>query len=152
MWNNNVLHDEVQLFIGACRSEGEKIYNSLYWIKEGRVEQYYDKSRLMPLVEYVPSWCKKIPCIGNSFLNNNEFSASVWGQDFNVDDGIILEPSICAELFFGKYLADDKTPDNAIALSIINDTVLDQFFYNLMLLWNSFKAIEQNQFRFHVGY
>ncbi len=156
LWCNNALHENVSLFIGACRRDRGKVYNSLYYIKEGCIAGCYDKSRLMPLVEYVPAWLKKIPGLCSLFLNDNEFCAVPCdGKLFHVSQECFCEPYICAEIFFGKMNTSQarvRLSDNTLILSILNDVVLEKQIQSLMLLWNSFQAIQWRQVRVHVGY
>jgi len=156
LWNNNALHDEVQLFIGASRSEGNKLFNSLYSIKEGRVQQCYDKQYLMPLAEYVPPWCAKIAWLNNLFLcNSNQFCAPLTPQPiFTFAKNVYCKPCICAELFFDKTAFYSTVSDNTVFILL---TLNDSLFAGkktglLMYLWTVFKAQELNTPFLYVGY
>lgn len=153
LWNNNALHDSVTLLLGACREEESKLYNSVYMIKNGKIQAWYDKSRLMPLVESVSRVFKKIPALSSLFLHDNEFCARETQQAcFEILPACFFEPYICAEIFFGKVCLYSKVSDNASILSITNDTVLSADAQFLMVLWNSLKALEWQRLFIYVGY
>jgi apolipoprotein N-acyltransferase len=153
MWNNNVLHDKVTLFIGACREEAGKFYNSVYMIERGAITAWYDKSRLMPFVEYMPQWYKRMPFLNKLFLHDNEFCARVdRGTMFKVTSTCIMEPYVCAELFFGKVSCANNVSDNAYVLSILNDVALSKSMQKLMMFWSVLKAVEWQRICLYVGY
>jgi len=156
LWNNNALHDEVQLFIGASRSAGDNLFNSLYLIKEGRVQHYYDKQYLMPLAEYVPRWCTTIAWLNNLFLcNSNPFCASSTPQPtLMLAKNVHCRPCICAELFFDKTTFYTDVSDNATFILLTLNDSLFTWKNNrlLMYLWTVFKAQELTTPFLYVGY
>lgn len=156
LWNNNALHDKVQLFIGASRCVGDSLFNSLYLIKEGRVQQYYDKQYLMPLVEYVPQWCTKIAWLNNLFLcNNNPFCEPSPSQPYFIfANNILCRPCICSDVLFDKKLLYANASHNAIFILLtLNDSILmRKNTHFLMFLWTIFKAQELNTPFLYVGY
>ena len=155
LWNNNALHDEVQLFIGASRTAENFLFNSLYLIKEGRVQQYYDKQNLMPLVEYVPQWCTKIVWLKNLFLCNNSFCEPSKPQHFFIfAKNVRCRPCICSDILFDKSSFYANVSYNAtFILLTLNDSILMQKnLHFLMFLWTIFKAQELNTPFLYVGY
>ncbi len=155
MWNNNILHDKVQLFIGACHKKKRKVFNSLYWIKNGKIKQIYDKSRLMPLAEYIPNAYKNISWLNHLFLGEKQVFSENKNNNivFKIEKTVTLEPYICAEIFFKKNNIPIQLPNDCYVLSMCNDTVLlSSSLRHLMFLWNKFKALEFTKSVFFVGY
>jgi len=145
LWNSNALHNEVDLFIGASRYEQGETFNSLYWIHKGKIKRYYDKKILLPLAEFVPAWCGKVPLLRNLFLGKaGSFSAGKSQQkEFKVGSQLQAVPAICAEFFFDKGYLRRETSDKSFILL----PLLDSFFspsHNLMSTWAQYKALELN--------
>jgi len=153
LWTTHALGDEISLLIGACRSENQKVYNSLYFIKEGRVQETHDKFFLMPFAEYVPSWYKNMPCAKKLFLKNScsFVSSKEKNKFFKFKEGFCCKNNICAEAIFEKDFYFGSLSDNAFLLSIFNDTLFSKSFHHLLFLWVKLKGLEQNKFSIFVG-
>jgi len=153
LWNN-ALKNSVQLIIGACYQEGEKTYNALYQIQNGKIQAVYHKHTLMPLVEYLPSWCRCIPVLHTLFLRNRTpfCCGSKKSKVLQCAHNVNFIPYICADIFFeGKRRGGMS--DNTHFLSIINDSIFSKPYYNnLFLLWNTFKVLELNKALLYVGF
>ena len=81
MWYNNALYNNKHLFIGASyKNSSHHFFNSLYWIYQGNIKQVYNKSRLMPFLEYIPWPWSQIKTIKNLFLQSNTEFCSVNAQ------------------------------------------------------------------------
>ncbi len=155
LWNNNVLHNSVDLFIGACREDKKgRVFNSLYWIKEGKIKKVYDKKNLMPFAEYTPKFFEKVPFFSDLFFKKSRaFSAMrKKGVVFDISNNFFFEPFICSEIFF-DVSRDIKMSDNSFFLTILNDSLFSSYsFRHLMFLWHHFKVLEQNKACLFVGY
>jgi len=153
LWTVNALHDNVALLIGACRTENKKTYNSFYFIKKGRVQEVHDKTRLMPFAEYIPTLYKNFKCCKNLFLSCNfGFCVGKQRKRFYFCDDFSCVNSICAEAILSENdLAINKS-DNAVLLSIFNDSLFASSLAHLILLWVKLEGFKQNKFSLFVGY
>ncbi|AHX11413.1 apolipoprotein N-acyltransferase [Neorickettsia helminthoeca str. Oregon] len=101
---------------GGTRIENNNIYNSIFLIKDGQVEDYYDKIKLVPLGEYVP--------LGNILPINkivNGASNFTHGKKRRkILEGINAAPTICYESIFTSSLHGNCTADWNI--NLVNDS------------------------------
>ncbi len=79
------MFDDVTIFIGGHRYQGDQIFNSLYVIRDGKIISWYDKQHLMPFVERHP------------FLKDGH-KAFCYGTTMNFIEE--FQPYICSELYF----------------------------------------------------
>lgn len=107
LWYDNILNDldgDISVFIGAPYKEGDLVFNSLYWIKNGKIKQVYNKTNLMAFTEYVPNfWCN-ITYLKNLFLDDNKcLSHGKKGRIiFDLCKNIKFRPFICSDFFLIK--------------------------------------------------
>lgn len=89
------LHKNVHILLGSQRMDEGCLYNTMYYIREGKIIDWYDKQRLVPFVEYIPF----------GFALNKEASFSLAAGRSNkifTLDGVEVEPLICSDLFFNS--------------------------------------------------
>ena len=154
MWNTNGLNDSICFIIGAHRKEGDDVFNSVYFIKNGKIETWYDKTELMPFAEFVPNVWKKIPHLKNLFLDDdNHFCPGVKKDSLlYLDESITLDPCICAELFLRKNQNIPYRKD-VIMLLIVNDALFScEYMRNLMFLLAKFRSIQLSRKILYVGH
>jgi len=153
LWTANALHDDVGLVIGACQAKGCNTYNSLYFIKQGRVQSVHNKSLLMPFAEYVPTFYKKFTCCQTVFLSGNSgFTPGKSQKKFYFDEGFYCVNSICAETIFRKNCFAIKKSDNDFFLSSFHDALFTSHLAHLLHLWAKLEGFRQNKFSLFVGY
>lgn len=110
--------DDVSIFIGSHRYDGNKKYNCLYQIQNGKIINWYDKQHLVPFVERIPWLISKISLFEGLFTDHqNVFSYPTIHQS-SVMAG--FQPCICSELFFENKKAAQGSP----VLFICNDAWL----------------------------
>lgn len=121
-WNSQLsawtdLFDDVHIFIGAHRCEGQSTYNSLYHIYNGEICGWYDKTHLVPFVERIPFLCRFINVFDTLFAHNY-FSYPMSNQ---LDVEFLgFKPYICSEIFLKKNRSIESRP----ILFICNDSWL----------------------------
>lgn len=151
LWADIMVSEEVYLILGAHRSIHDKAYNCLYCIKNRRIIFYYDKKKLVPLTEYIPTHLKKLPGVADLFLKNkihfeprDNKSASTMLQIGN----ITIVPSICSEFFWGYPLS--KKGD--IIMCIVNDTWFNSNMRALLCLYARYRALCEKRMIIYVSH
>jgi len=150
MWNNNILHDKIQLIIGSSRKEGSEIYNSLYWIQGEKIKRVYDKQILVPFVEYIPKWLAVFPNLKNLFLKTSKVFCRGNNQRVSLQlvDKLFFEPQICADIFLKKQALSD----NSFLLLTFNDVIFSRLYNQLLYRFLIIMAIEQKKLLLTVGF
>lgn len=98
----SLLPSTTSIFIGAHRRDGDKMYNSLYQIRDGKIESVYDKEHLVCCTERRPYIARFLPMLATLFAQTC-FSYPEDRQQNILFDGFV--PMICSELF-----CQDKSP------------------------------------------
>ena len=111
------------LITGAVRGEFKdnklnKIWNSIFIFKDGKVENYYDKHILVPFGEYIP-FSKYLPFVKKITNGNIDFSSGNMYNNIKIKD-INFNPIICYEIAFPNYVAK-KSKKADIILNLTND-------------------------------
>ncbi len=106
-WGNE-LSTTSHLLIGAYRrtqSEARnktKWYQTVYWIHDGVIVDWYDKTHCVPFNEKMPAIFKNISCLSDLFLKNHEHISvgkDKKGAAWQLTERCALVPKICSELF-----------------------------------------------------
>ncbi len=119
----NFLQDKI-LISGAIRAQVssnnqiEKMWNSIFVFKDGKVYDYYDKSILVPFGEYIP-FSKYIPFVKK--ITNGAMNFSKGNPHKNITiNGLKINPVICYEIIFPNFVKS-KNNDADVILNLTND-------------------------------
>lgn len=130
---------KLDILIGAHRTEKGKLYNCVYHLQNSKIINFYDKTNLVPFVEYIPNYFK-IDFFNNLFLKDcKEFCHG------NIDNVIFdinnqkLTPFICSDFFLHK-----KIQNNEIIFLFLNTSWFCKYITELMALFIKLRAIENN--------
>jgi apolipoprotein N-acyltransferase len=156
LWTKNILHNNVDLFIGAPYQEGVKIYNALYYISCGKIKKIYKKINLMPFAEYVPKFWNNFECFKKLFFQDSGFCC---GCDkkviFNYCENITFRPLICSDFFTIKKRDSNCffNSSNETLLLPVNDSIFQaNYLRDLMLLHAKLEAARFGINILYVGY
>lgn len=95
------------IVIGGFRTCGTRVHNTVWFIHDGCVIDYFDKQELLPITEYVPWWGRAISTGKQFFMNMPELSCPVVRQQrpvWEIVPGLHVVPYICSELFLARHL------------------------------------------------
>jgi len=155
-WSTQYVGKPLHIIFGSARKDGDKTYNTAYWIYDGVVQQWCDKRHAMLMTEQL------------SIVLNNTFFNSIY---FNVDNQITVSSKpkqkitlnhdaqyvvyLCSELFFNETSDDDYQSVPIIAL--VNDLLFSlysriQYIQKLLLLFAQYKAIAWQREIIYVSY
>lgn len=144
LWSEYPGFECIHFLIGAHRQEGKKLFNTLYYIHQGRIIQYYDKKTTLLIAEELPTnkfwlWTQKI------FLaDKHQVHGSINARKAITIDGLPkLLPYICSDLFFCY-----KNPkmDDAVILCTVNDGWFSMnYMKELLQLYVRLAAINLNK-------
>lgn len=155
-WSSKNLSREINIILGALRSENNINYNTVYWIYDGKIKQWFDKKHSLLLTERIPSWIN-FAFVRNSYFSNRPIITASKSERpcFNITPEIVLVPYICSEIFFIDHpdsCVDQKS--NATVLSLCNDTWIYSapHLKKLMQLTNRFRAIQWSTNILYVSY
>lgn len=113
------LGNDVTLLTGAIRIDlkDDKIFNSLFVFKDGKITDYYDKRKLVPFGEFIPF--RKIITFVNSIAAGDDISKSKSNKKIIKIDNTFpkFSPIICYESIFNKAI-DKKAK---LIINITND-------------------------------
>lgn len=154
MWCENSLNPAIHLLIGShAKGRNGKLFNSLYWIHQGRIILTYDKTHTMPFTEKVPYFWQRIFFAENLFLHKKEaFSVGCNKQrSIALCQEVSCLPYICSELFFNETAP--KEYPHAFILALVNDAWFSCYCMKyLMELCASFKALEWQRSILYVSH
>lgn len=138
------------LVVGGFRWVGENYCNSLFLIRNGRVEAVFDKRYVLPFVEYMPT-CS-FSCFEDMYFKTTPVRAAgenarpVW----KLCDGVAIVPYICSELLL-RTEPDDNYPDTMI-LCVCNDAWAPWPIPHMMLLTAQYQALVWQRDILYVSY
>ncbi len=152
LWNEQAIGKPIDLIFGSCRKEDNNYYNSLYWIKNGVLQTFFDKKHAVLITERLADWmdCELIKKIyvkdGVSITRSGNNR-----MPLHISNNNVFIPYICSELFFNEF------PDDCYGympiIAIVNDTLLsDSYMQKLLLLLARFKAIQWQREIVYVSY
>lgn len=141
------------IILGALRTEDNKAYNTIYWLKDGKIKSWFDKRHALVLTERLPQWASS-PEIKKLYYTIRPFITP--GQNprpiFNLSNKLSVIPFICSEIFFINK-PDFNYPNNFPIVSFSNDTwIFAPYIENLMRMTNKFRAIEWNRDIIYISY
>ncbi len=114
----NILKDNQSVIIGATRFLDNKFYNSLFFIKNHKI-QYYDKKILVPFGEFLP--LRKYLNILDKISGPNDFTIGNKERILNVNEDLSFIPVICYEIIFYWKLINEKNHNSDFIINITND-------------------------------
>jgi len=138
------------LLIGSHRYEENRLYNTLYCIKEGAIIDFYDKNHRMVFTEQIPPLWADFPGADTLFLSNAvPFCAGSSKNIINLPALGAVRPLICSELFFNaKQLKSEQ-----IYLCLVNDSwFFSSYLSNLMVLQAKTVAITKKSIVIYCSY
>lgn len=151
LWTERALGENIGLIIGAHRQEGGQLFNSLYYIKNDHIMYIYDKKKLVPYVEYVPS-LNSSKIMHTLFLDNScIFSPARANRDdsFTLDNWSIA-PQICFD-FFCHF--PEKEKNNNCFMVILNESWFSfTYIQHLMFLYACFISSYLQVTIFYIAY
>jgi apolipoprotein N-acyltransferase len=153
LWSINALKNKT-LLIGSPRSDQQKRFNSLYRVEGGRITKYYDKSKLMPLTEYIPNKLKSFSKLRELFLNNKKEFSSKENSNliFKIDAQLTVVVQLCSEFFFNQYQESLQLHEYPI-LCAVNDSWFGfNYFKHLMFLFAVSQSILLQKEIIYVGH
>ncbi len=157
LWGYNALSQDHILCIGSYRADACFKYNTLFMIKKCRIIDFYDKSFLMPIVEFIPSFLKKIICIKELFLkSHSEFSPRRGTyKPLLLTKSFYVYPLICSDVYMRplSLLCEKGTNNNFPILLIVNDAWFSlPYAQKLMFLFAKYYAIENKKDLIYIGH
>jgi hypothetical protein len=141
----------LQLLIGSFYDDDGKYRNTCYWVKDGIMQQRFDKRHAMVLIERIPSLFKSNIIKDMYFTQMPEIiSSNNIRPHFNVSDTLCVVPYLCSELFFNEYPDD---PYDCTILLLANDTwTPSRYIRDLMYLAARFKALQWQRGIIYITY
>ena len=116
--------EDQNLFLGAIRKSqinGSQFFNSFFYIRNGKIVSFYDKTKLVPFGEFMP-FRNLIP-FKKITEGSTDFSKGTTQKIINFFDlrgnEIIVKPSICYEGIFFQKTTAEQFPN--IIINITND-------------------------------
>lgn len=156
LWASNILGDNIDLLIGAPYMQGDKVYNCLYYISQGKIKKIYKKTHLMPFAEYTPKFWNNFECIKKLFFQDYKLSC---GCDKKIllkcCKNIIFRPLICSDFFTIKKRETISFFDfsHFTLLLPVNDSIFFmQYLRDLVMLYVKMEAIRLKRDILYVGY
>jgi apolipoprotein N-acyltransferase len=151
MWEAHALQGRT-LVVGAHRSEGNKLFNTAFMIKDKYIIQHYDKNKLAPFTEKVPVGWRACTSLQHLFLKNGEnFCEGKSRTNFECADGFIMTPLLCSELFIGEDIQRQWVA--AAYVVLVNDAVFSAPYMRERLVKVAvFKALEFRTNILYVGH
>ena len=141
-WNiNNYLTKEITIVTGAFRWHENKHRNTLFFIKNGKMIDMFDKRHAMLLIERSMHFFDH-PIIRNLYFKNYHeiIPSSNQRPIWKLNDSLIVTPYICSELFF-NYHPDDNHPKTTI-LESCNDRWVPLYIKELLIYGAIKQAIQ----------
>ena len=133
-----VLPRNAHLLIGSQRKEGDKFYQTVYWIHERRIKDYYDKQHRVLFTEGVPEIFANTAWAKNLFLKDKtEISVGTQGPRIFEICGNRIRPLMCSELFMRDKV--DLAGANLV-LWLVNDSWFPPYLCNLLMRLAQVKA------------
>jgi len=155
-WSEKHLGRQLDIVVGIPRQEKNNSYNTLIWVKNGKLQTYFDKRHAMILTEHTPSWFNFL------FIQNLYFSkvpattiSTKHRPQLPILNDVTFIPYICSELFFNEHPDDDY--NTGTILEICNDMWFNTPYYpsyvpRLMHLIAQFKAIQWQRDILYVSF
>jgi hypothetical protein len=146
------IEKSIHLLLGSFYNDNDQYRNSCYWLKNGVVQERFDKRHTMVMIERVPFLLK------NTFLKNMYFSVMpeiIYSENkrplLSLSEELRLVPYICSELFFNEYPDDMHTREPIILIANDNWASIG-YVRHLMYLVVRFKAIQWQRTIIYISY
>ena len=155
LWGTNSLAQGNTLCIGSYRADTYNEYNTLYKIERCRITSLYDKSFLMPFVEYIPNFGKNFSYIRDLFLKSyREFSPKKRSPEaLALTDALFVQPLICSDIYMEPYMHCLKKTTSIPILLIVNDSWFSCLYaQRLMFLYAVYYAMCHKRDILYIGY
>lgn len=122
-WSSESSGKPIQLIFGATRLSGDCYYNTVFCVKNGTLESFFDKRCPMLLSEWLPDWCGMVSL--QTICRNADRPAITWSD--NKRNAIIINgygecvPYICSELFCS--VSPDSSDQGRPIVALVNDSI-----------------------------
>ncbi len=104
-------------------SEVSNYYNTLQYIKNGKLSAHYDKQRLLPFAEYLP-FEKSLPWLRTLFPNMPNYKAGSSMPIVTVDSDtskLAVVPLVCYEAVFTQLVGQGVESGGELLVNTVND-------------------------------
>jgi apolipoprotein N-acyltransferase len=113
-----------------------KLQQVVAWIKEGRINKFYVKKLLMPIIETTQTPLYQIQLIRDLFsqipLLFSPTPDPISSNFFDFPNNFTILPQICSEFFFGKALNVVANQNKPTIILFINDSWFVKYFRKIM--------------------
>ncbi len=146
LWSKN-LTDRSNLLLGTGWKRGQKLYQTVSWIRKSLIIKCYDKTHRVPFVEKMPRLLKNNKFIRRLFWGNPQFISkgkNKEGQEiFELGPGLSAKIILCSELFTSSYqkLGQFKDINPDILIVFVNDNWFCDYIKRELLLIARLKSI-----------
>jgi apolipoprotein N-acyltransferase len=154
LWQSNALSAGDCLVIGCHRNTSEGSYNCCYCIGNTLVTHLYDKKKLMPFTEYIPTPWNKLSLFATLFIRHKTHKilrGNTSAQPQSIYANVAVEIRICSELFFD--VSTLKGSQQIPIICLVNDSWFSAgYMRTLMLLFAKMAAIEYQRHLVYVSH
>jgi apolipoprotein N-acyltransferase len=159
------LPSNTHFLLGSQRLEEvdshEQVFQTVFWLHEGLIMQYYDKKHRVPFVEYVPNNWKHLTWAQNLFLRKKkgfDISCKESITCFYISKELMIVPQICSELFMKlncnilKQYKKAKGCCQLVVCFFVNDSWFMSYFKNILRFLSKLRALEINIPIFYISH
>ncbi len=140
----SLISSNQKIILGSSAIENNKLYNRLYVINSsGKIDQFYDKQKLVLFGEYLPLINNEI----SKFLNlGMSFSKGSLSKKIILPNNFTASPMICFESIFDGSLIHENICDTDFIIQISNDSWFGNYYGPIQHFKNSvLRSIEKNK-------
>lgn len=136
---HSTLSKHAHVLLGTYRKESNHTYNTLYYLKDGKLLHQFDKRHTMPFTEHTPTvFGFSLPtCL---HLAHPLSPGTNKRPEIIIDDTLALVPYICSELFLA-YDPDDDHPKIPILALCSDKWTTCEHINTRMMLFAKLKAL-----------
>lgn len=144
---------DIVVIAGGFRTEGTSVFNTIWFISQGKVVDYFDKQYVLPVTEqnmHVMKWLGG----GHTFTyatfpiepGCKKRERPLW----EVTPGLCVVPYICSELFLARYPRDRH--HGAVVLALCNNSWAPLILRQMMLRAAMFRALQWQRTIIYVAH
>lgn len=164
---SNALPLEAYFLLGSYRSSSvmkngepkDKHYQSVFFIKDGKIIDFYDKTHAVPFFEKVPKFWKSYLWADQIFIKDahkmSKGKNNGQVKRFNIPGYIDLIPQLCSEMFCDRSIVfniDDANKGNSIIVWLVKESWFMNYFADLMESHAMLISIKLKTPILYVGY
>ena len=145
--------DKMHLLLCAARREEGKKYQSVFWLHQCQIKNFYDKTHVVDFTENVPRLFSSFAWANALFKGDVICPGSKKQKEFSGAPSLCFYPLICSELFFSNRLSQiDENKKNKPAIAFINDSWFMHYFSKILFAQAELKATYSGRQVIYVGY